>query len=166
MFVGVSAECQGESRLTARGRDALSWAAVARSSGVRRGAVAPACWFDGRTGDSLLQCTGMGRLENIIARNQRPNRPRERLVVTLGFGAIVLLILGLMVFTDLGLPPDPHSAGAPAAPDRRGKHVDGVLLRTSRGSGPGSPRELQPSEGSAPGSPRELRTPPVAKPAH
>jgi hypothetical protein len=148
MFVGVSAECQGESRLTARavvgGSGEIKWS--------RRGAAAPACRFDGRTGDSLLQCTGMGRLENIIARNQRPNRPRERLVVTLGFGAIVLLILGLMVFTDLGIPPDPHSAGAPAAPDRRGKHVDGVLLRTSGGS--------------TPRSPRELHTPPVAKPAH
>ena len=48
----------------------------------------------------------MGRLENIIARNQRPNRPRERLVVSLSFGAIVLLILALMLFTDLGLPPE------------------------------------------------------------
>jgi hypothetical protein len=85
----------------------------------------------------------MGRLENIIARNQRPNRPRERLVVSLSFGAIVLLILGLMVFTDLGLPPTAPAApaapdagqAAPAAPARqaprphRGKHLDGVLLR-------------------------------------
>jgi hypothetical protein len=85
----------------------------------------------------------MGRLENIIARNQRPNRPRERLVVSLAFSAIVLLILALMVFTDLGLPPDAPAAGdtpsarpgAPAGPagparndGRRGKHVDGVLL--------------------------------------
>ncbi len=76
----------------------------------------------------------MGRLENIIARNRRPNRPRERLVVSLAFGAIVLLILALMVFTDLGLPPEPPRAGeppaGPAAPGHRGKHVDGVLLRT------------------------------------
>ena len=76
----------------------------------------------------------MGRLENIIARNQGRNRPRERLVVSLVFGAIVLLILGLMVFTDLGLPPGaPHEGQA--APvrtgprPRDGKHVDGVLLR-------------------------------------
>ena len=73
----------------------------------------------------------MGRLENIIARNQRVNRPRERLVVSLVFGGVVLLILGLMMFTDLGLPAGaPRSSGAPAAPDPRGKHVDGILLRT------------------------------------
>lgn len=78
----------------------------------------------------------MGRLENIIARNQRPNRPRERLVVSLSFGAIVLLILALMIFTDLGLPPDASRAGASApAPARTaprahdGKHVDGIYLR-------------------------------------
>jgi len=90
----------------------------------------------------------MGRLENIIARNQRPNRPRERLVVSLSFGAIVLLILGLMVFTDLGLPPTAPAApdagqAAPAAPARqaprphRGKHLDGVLLRAP--ASPASP---------------------------
>lgn len=73
----------------------------------------------------------MGRLDNIIARNQRPHHMRERLAVTLGFGAILLLILGLMVFTDLGLPPGaPRPGSAPAVPDHRAKHVDGVLLRT------------------------------------
>ncbi len=87
----------------------------------------------------------MGRLENIIARNQRPNRPRERLMVSLGFGAIVLLILGLMVFTDLGVPPQaeapipapaPGSDAGQAVPARAaprahtGKHLDGVLLRS------------------------------------
>jgi hypothetical protein len=70
----------------------------------------------------------MGRLENIIARNRRPNRPRERLVVSLSFGAILLLILGLMVFTDLGVPPG--GSGAGSAPPRRDKRVDGILLRT------------------------------------
>lgn len=75
----------------------------------------------------------MGRLDNIIARNRRGNRPRERVVVSLMFGGIVLLILALMVFTDLGLPPGapPPGAAAPgaAAPARRDKHVDGVWLR-------------------------------------
>ena len=88
----------------------------------------------------LLQYISMGRLENIIARNQRPNRPRERLVVSLGFGAIVLLILGLMVFTDLGVPPSaPAPDAGQAAPARAaprahtGRHLDGVLLRTPAG---------------------------------
>jgi len=47
-------------------------------------------------------------------------------------GLIVLLILGLAVFTDLGVPPadpPPAPAAAPAVPDHRGKRVDGVLLR-------------------------------------
>ena len=104
----------------------------------------PAPRFHERARGSLLQSTGMGRLENIIARNRRPNQLRERVVVTLGFGAIVLLILALMVFTDLGLPPDarrPDSAPAsapasPAARGRRGKHVDGVLLRTPPAANP------------------------------
>ena len=73
----------------------------------------------------------MGRLENIIARNQRRSRPRERLVVSLVFGAVVLLILALMMFTDLGLPAGAaRTSGPPPAPDPRGKHVDDILLRT------------------------------------
>ena len=77
----------------------------------------------------------VGRLENIIARNQRPRGSRERVFVSIGFGMAILIILALMVFTDLGTPPVPRNA-APAAPppaagsDHRGKRVDGVLLRT------------------------------------
>ena len=92
----------------------------------------------------------MGRLDNIIARNRRPNRLHERLTVSLVLGAIVLLILALAVFTDLGLPPEARDApgqpgapagqaggeqgsGAPGTPGApaagRGKRVDGVLLR-------------------------------------
>ncbi|HEX2688740.1 MAG TPA: hypothetical protein VHN14_19090 [Kofleriaceae bacterium] len=76
----------------------------------------------------------MGRLDNIIARNRRRNQLRERVVVSLVFGAIVLLLIALAVFTDLGLPPDARNAGArPAAPARaeHGTRVDGVLLRTA-----------------------------------
>ena len=65
----------------------------------------------------------MGRLENIIARSQRGNRPREPVVVSIFFGIVVLLILGLMVFTDLGRSPDPQPA--PHTPGR----ADGILLR-------------------------------------
>jgi hypothetical protein len=87
----------------------------------------------------------MGRLDNIIARNRRPNRMHERLIVSMIFGVVVLLIIALAVFTDLGRPPEAGDAGdAPAARDApaagaapgsratggHGKRVDGVLLRT------------------------------------
>jgi hypothetical protein len=82
----------------------------------------------------------VGRLENIIARNRRDGRPRERVVVSLLFGGIVLLILGLMVFTDLGKPPEPPrddaTAPATAPAGKRGPHVDGVLLRRSHAPAP------------------------------
>lgn len=77
----------------------------------------------------------MGRLDNIVARNRRPSRMNERVIVSMVIGAIVLLIIALAVFTDLGLPPearDARDAPAPAAPaaPSRGKRVDGILLRT------------------------------------
>lgn len=81
----------------------------------------------------------MGRLENIIARNRRPNQLRERLVVSLVFGAIVLLIIVLATFTDLGLPPDaPEGAGRAGhtGPAGHGERVDGVLLRATPASRP------------------------------
>jgi len=69
----------------------------------------------------------MGRLENIIARNRRGGRPRERIITSLVFGSVILLILALMVFTDLGTPPTEEPAAVtPAAP--RGPHADGVRL--------------------------------------
>jgi hypothetical protein len=84
----------------------------------------------------------VGRLENIIARNQRPTGSRERLLVTFGFGIAILVIIALMVFTDLGMPPVPRRAApAPAAPssEQRGKRVDGVLLRTPPPARPAKP---------------------------
>jgi hypothetical protein len=81
----------------------------------------------------------MGRLENIIARNRRQGRPREKLMTSLVLGAIVLFLIVLAVCTDLGVPPgparvDPGSAatgsGSAAAPvPHRNHRVDGVLLR-------------------------------------
>jgi hypothetical protein len=84
----------------------------------------------------------MGRLENIVARNRQPSRLNERLIVSTLIGVIVLLIIALAVFTDLGAPPEardardtreapaiPSAPAAPAAPGR-GKRVDGILLRT------------------------------------
>jgi len=101
----------------------------------------------------------VGRLENIIARNQRPKGSRERLLVMFGFGIAILVILALMTFTDLGMPPAPRRAApAPAAPsssgsgasgagapgmgapaEQRGKRVDGVLLRTPPPARPAKP---------------------------
>jgi len=76
----------------------------------------------------------MGRLDNIIARNRRPARLQERVVVSIVMGAVVLVILVLAVFTDLGLPPGAASerpadgGSAPVAAPQRGQRVDGVLL--------------------------------------
>ena len=90
----------------------------------------------------------VGRLENIIARNQQANRPRERVIVSLVFGGIILLIIALMVFTDLGAspvpsrPPTSDVSGTPDRPDTPGasslrvtpsdlhdKRINHVLLR-------------------------------------
>ncbi|TMQ15537.1 MAG: hypothetical protein E6J90_07710 [Deltaproteobacteria bacterium] len=79
----------------------------------------------------------MGRLDNIIARNRRPNRLQERVIVSMVLGGIVLLVIFLAVFTDLGLPPGagdvrpaPPGQVVPAPPER-GQRVDGVLLRSA-----------------------------------
>ncbi|CAN5876085.1 hypothetical protein BH11MYX3_BH11MYX3_25550 [soil metagenome] len=71
----------------------------------------------------------MGRLEDIIERNRNPKANRERLTVGIGMGVFILIILGLMVFTDLGKRP------APVAPDgsaSRDHHVDDVPMRSPR----------------------------------
>jgi hypothetical protein len=77
----------------------------------------------------------VGRLENIIARNQRPQGARERLAMLIGFSVLVLVVAILMVFTDLGMPPVP--AREPAIPAAgsgsaapRAKRVDDVFLGT------------------------------------
>lgn len=71
----------------------------------------------------------MGRLENIIERNQRPSHYREKLLVWLPLGVIGIVLLVLTVCTDLGMPPVPANAGS-AAPARPADRVDGVLLRS------------------------------------
>ena len=76
----------------------------------------------------------MGRLENIIARNQRGNRRfRERTVVMMVVGLIILLILVLFVFTDLGMPPDLDPPRVAPEPPRiteppPGSRADGIKL--------------------------------------
>ena len=66
----------------------------------------------------------MGRLDNIIARNKRSMRPRERTLVSLAVGFMILLILGLAVFTDLGKP----GGDPPAAPAPKEHRVNNILL--------------------------------------
>jgi hypothetical protein len=76
----------------------------------------------------------VGRLDNIIARNRRPSGLQERVIVSTVFGLIVLLVIALAVFTDLGLPPEARDAPAarPARPARAAPdpthRVDGIRL--------------------------------------
>jgi len=71
----------------------------------------------------------VGRLEDIVARNQNPKRGRERITVGIGVGLFLLLIIILMVFTDLGVPEDDPSVFAPPG-------VPDVQLRTPKPSPP------------------------------
>ncbi len=72
----------------------------------------------------------MGRLENIIHRNRHPKGNRERMVWGIVFGTFVLIILGLMVFTDLGeRPADDPPQPSIGSQDQR---VDDVKLRAPR----------------------------------
>ena len=77
----------------------------------------------------------MGRLEDIVARNQHPRRFRkQKFPVGIMLSGFVLLVLVLMIFTDLGMAPAPSSSSSPASPSaapgkpQGGKRVDGVLL--------------------------------------
>jgi hypothetical protein len=102
----------------------------------------------------LLRWPALSRLDNIIARNNK--RPSEKTLVTLVLSGIVLVLLVLAVFTDLGRPPVPvrapgeavgsGSAGAGAGhavvgepPRGPVRHVHGVLLRAPSSSRPAQP---------------------------
>jgi cell division protein FtsN len=93
------------------------------------------------------------RLENVIARNTRANRNvRERMIVMVVFGGIILGILGLMVFTDLGTPPVPKRAASTTsvtAPAPHDKRIDGVLLRKAPSSPSPSPAPPPSAAGSS-----------------
>ena len=73
----------------------------------------------------------MGRLEDIVARNQHPRRFRnQRFPIGIALSAFVLLVLVLMIFTELGMTPAPAQQPQPASGERPSgeKRVDGVLL--------------------------------------
>ena len=74
--------------------------------------------------------TSVGRLEDIVERNRNPKGNRERMTVMIGLGVFLLLILGMMVFTKLGLRPEP--AAPPAGSASRDHHVDDVPIRAPR----------------------------------
>lgn len=104
----------------------------------------------------------MGKLENIIARNQAPKRMPEKVLVSMFIGIVVLLILALAVFTDLGMPPGYVERGSGAAPGSGdhagssetrapGKRVDGVRLGASpRRAAPPSSPTAQPASSTTP----------------
>lgn len=72
---------------------------------------------------------GMGRLDDIIARNKNPRRHgRASLSIGIGLSLFVLLILVLMIFTDLD--ESPNTASTPqetSAPPEKGR-VRGIQL--------------------------------------
>ena len=112
--------------LAARGRDGVPSARSFRF----RAALSRPCFRERACYSDVV-----GRLDNIVARNRRPNRLQERVIVSSLFGLIVLLVIGLAVFTDLGRPPEAPEAGdardagpaAGAVPDHT--RVNRVLLR-------------------------------------
>jgi hypothetical protein len=70
----------------------------------------------------------VGRLDDIIARNQNPRKHRKmKFPVGMMLSAFVLLVLILMIFTDLGVSPAPKQ-DAPAADPSAERRVDGVML--------------------------------------
>lgn len=75
----------------------------------------------------------MGRLEDIIERNRKPPRRRERF--ELGLRSLFLLvILGLLLFTDWALSPDTDDATDTRQPPEQPRpatpgHVPGIYLR-------------------------------------
>jgi len=55
----------------------------------------------------------VGRLENIIERNRRPNRSRTRKGLGVGLATIVVfVVLILLIFTDLATPPQDAGSGS------------------------------------------------------
>ena len=67
----------------------------------------------------------MGRLDDIVARNENPGRFRKRrFPLGIMVSVFVLLVLVLMIFTDLGMTPAP----APAQDPPGEKRVRGIQL--------------------------------------
>lgn len=84
----------------------------------------------------------MGKLDDIIARNQNPKRFGERMTVGIGLGVFVLFILIAMVCTNLGRRPEADGPPRPEAErpgfspgrgiDPTDKRVDDIRLAPSK----------------------------------
>lgn len=67
----------------------------------------------------------MGRLEDIAERNKNPRKHRQgRFPFGIAVSALVLLVLVLMIFTDLGKPNEPSKPPPTPAPEDKGRVRD------------------------------------------
>jgi hypothetical protein len=62
----------------------------------------------------------VGRLDNIIARNQRPHWSKNPVFIACAVAVVVVIVFVLVAFTDLA---------KPNMPPRQPTRVDGVYLR-------------------------------------
>ena len=63
----------------------------------------------------------MGRLHDIVARNQTQQRRTSRTLLWVGVGVVAVVLAIVLAFTGLGMPKRPPAVE---------KRVDGVLLRS------------------------------------
>jgi hypothetical protein len=76
----------------------------------------------------------MGRLDDIVARNQNPGKHRKgKFPFGIAVAAFVFLILVLLIFTDAGKSGDAPTTEAPVEPDapKRARGI-GLYVETSR----------------------------------
>ncbi|HTL37000.1 MAG TPA: hypothetical protein VL326_27880 [Kofleriaceae bacterium] len=75
----------------------------------------------------------MGRLEDIVERNKNPRKHRQgRFPFGIAVSALVLLVLVLMIFTDLGKPNVPAKPAETPAPEEKGRvHDIGIYVEHS-----------------------------------
>lgn len=63
----------------------------------------------------------MGRLDDIVLRNKHPGRYRKKKIpYSILLSLLVLVVIGLVIFTDLGMPKQP---------ERDHTRVEGIQLR-------------------------------------
>lgn len=82
----------------------------------------------------------LNRLDDVLERHQRRTKQaRERIAWIAIVSGLLVIVVVLLIFTDLGKPPVPVRAAAPAAPATErgsGQRVDGVLLGAPKRAAP------------------------------